>query len=118
LEATLKNFDYQIVTLFDGAIALALYAEQRTKIAAVQADLIMPVMDRTAMIRALKHMNPKVKILVATGGGTVNRSSLRELGVTHFISKTYTSERILRELQEVLAGEAAALKTQPRLSST
>ena len=71
-------------------------------------DLMMPVMDGVAAIRALKHINPQVKVIAGTGLGSHPKMDLLgDLGVTHFVAKPYTAETILRELESVLGGNGA-----------
>jgi PAS domain S-box-containing protein len=106
VQKTLENFGYRVLTACDGQKAVAAYVGNQGTIAVVLTDLMMPVMDGAATIRALKHINPQVKVIAASGlGGHPNHESLRGLGVKHFVSKPYATETILQELQEILAEE-------------
>ena len=46
---------------------MAIYTERQDEIAAVLTDMAMPVMDGPATVRALRKINPAVKIIVASG---------------------------------------------------
>jgi CheY-like chemotaxis protein len=63
----LQAFGYQIITATDGADAVAMYAQHRDEIAVVLNDMVMPVMDGAATIHALTRINPKIKIIAASG---------------------------------------------------
>src|SRR5688572_2544505 len=100
---TLETFGYRVLTASDGTEALALYADKKNEIAAVLTDMVMPFMDGPATIRALQRMNPKVRILAASGLGTGHHAGEGVLeGVAVFLNKPYTAEKLLKTLAEVL----------------
>ncbi len=100
---TLETFGYNVLTASDGTEALALYADKKNEIAVVLTDMVMPFMDGPATIRALQRMNPKVRIIAASGLGTGLRASEGTLeGVSVFLNKPYTAEKLLKTLAEVL----------------
>ncbi len=100
---TLETFGYRVLTASDGTEALALYADKKNEIAAVLTDMVMPFMDGPATIRALQRMNPKVRILAASGLGTGHHAGEGVLeGVAVFLNKPYTAEKLLRTLAQVL----------------
>lgn len=100
---TLETFGYQVVTANDGTEALAIYADKKNEIAVVLTDMVMPFMDGPATIRALQRMNPKVRIIAASGLGTAQRAGEGALeGVSVFLTKPYTAERLLKTLAQVL----------------
>src|SRR5207249_7463484 len=97
VQKTLESFGYRVLTACDGEKALAACLANQATIAVVLTDLIMPVMNGAATIRALKRMNPKVKVIAASGiGDHPNLDSVRALGVKHFLSKPYTAETLLQ----------------------
>jgi len=62
-------------------------------------------MDGPATIRALQRMNPKVRIIAASGLGVGQRAGEGPLeGVSIFLNKPYTAERLLNALAQVLKG--------------
>jgi CheY-like chemotaxis protein len=106
VQKTLEKFGYNVLTARNGEEGLATYVGNQAAIAIVLTDLMMPVMDGAATIRALKQINPQVKVIAASGlGSDPNRNSVRDLGVKHFVPKPYTAETILQKLQEALAEE-------------
>jgi two-component system, cell cycle sensor histidine kinase and response regulator CckA len=103
---TLETFGYTVLTASDGTEALALYADKKNEIAIVLTDMVMPFMDGPATIRALQRMNPKVRIIAASGLGTGHRAGEGTLeGVSVFLNKPYTAEKLLKTLADVLRQE-------------
>jgi len=106
VQRTLERFGYHVLTASNGEEGLAAYVANRATIAIVLTDLMMPVMDGAATVRALKQLNPRVKIIAASGlGSDPKADSLRGLGVKHFVPKPYTAEALLQKLREALAEE-------------
>jgi PAS domain S-box-containing protein len=100
---TLETFGYNVLTASDGTEALALYADKKNEIAVVLTDMVMPFMDGPATIRALQRMNPNVRIIAASGLGTGLHAGEGTLeGVSVFLNKPYTAEKLLKTLAEVL----------------
>lgn len=105
---TLEAFGYRVLTAADGAQAVAIYGRAGDDIDVVLTDIMMPIMDGVAAINALKHLDPSVKIIAASGlgaNGGVARAADR--GVEHFLPKPYTAETLLDTLSKVLDEEAA-----------
>ena len=101
--STLETFGYTVVTASDGTEALALYADKKNEIAVVLTDMVMPFMDGPATIRALQRMNPRVRIIAASGLGAGQRAGEGALeGVSVFLTKPYTAEKLLKTLAQVL----------------
>jgi len=100
---TLEAFGYKVLTASDGTEALALYADKKNEIAVVLTDMVMPFMDGPATIRALQRMNRSVRIIAASGLGAGQRAGEGALeGVSVFLNKPYTAEKLLKTLAQVL----------------
>lgn len=100
---TLETFGYKVLTANDGTEALAIYADKKNEIAAVLTDMVMPFMDGPATIRVLQRMNPNVRIIAASGLGAGQRAGEGTLeGVSVFLNKPYTAEKLLKSLAQVL----------------
>jgi two-component system, cell cycle sensor histidine kinase and response regulator CckA len=70
-------------------------------ISLVLLDMMMPSMDGPSTILQLKQINPAVKI-VASSGLSFNTmlAEAAELGVTKFLSKPYTSQELLKTINQ------------------
>ena len=100
---TLQAFGYKSLTAVDGADGVAIYAQNVNEIAVVITDMNMPVMNGMAAIRALLRVNPKVKIIAASGlNVNGDAEKLAEMGVTFSLTKPYTAEALLNALHQVL----------------
>ena len=65
--STLRKSGYQILTASDGTEGFALFTQHKHDISVVVTDLSMPYMDGSKMIRALFQIDPKVKVIAASG---------------------------------------------------
>ena len=104
----LERFGYRVLLAVDGAEAVSIYASRQKEIAVVITDMIMPNMEGSAAIIALRAINPEVKI-IASSGAASDRSMarVRDTGIRHYIAKPYTAEVMLNTLHEVLHGSPA-----------
>ncbi len=98
---TLESYNYRVLTAGDGTEALALYAQHAGEIRVVLTDMMMPFMDGAATIRALRRMNPGVRVIAASGlAGNVNATE--GIKVDGFLTKPYSIEKLLKTLDRVL----------------
>jgi len=100
---TLQAFGYQVLTATDGAEAVAIYAQHRHEIAVVLTDMMMPIMDGPATIRALTKIDPAVKIVAASGrNASAEVAKASGIGVKHFLTKPYTAGTLLKSMRAIL----------------
>jgi PAS domain S-box-containing protein len=100
---TLEAFGYRVLTAADGAEAVAVYAKEQNRIAAVLTDMTMPLMDGASTIRALLRINPAVKIIAASGLNSAGAAvPAPESGVHHFLTKPYTAGTLLKAIRMIL----------------
>jgi CheY-like chemotaxis protein len=100
----LEAFGYRTMLAADGAEAVSIYTSRSEEIAAVITDLMMPVMDGPATIRALRMLNPAIRIIAASGLSSGDPAAVaRELGIRRFLPKPYQTTSLLAALREVLA---------------
>ena len=64
--ATLRSYGYRVLTAADGSEGIALYA-QNPDVAVVLTDMLMPVLDGPTTIRALRKLNPNVRVIGMSG---------------------------------------------------
>ncbi|HYH84036.1 MAG TPA: PAS domain S-box protein [Pyrinomonadaceae bacterium] len=107
-KGTLETFNYRVLTAADGTEAVAIYAQNRDEVAAVITDMMMPFMDGPATIRALHKMNPRVRVIAASGLGAGDKAAEAAAAGAHiFLPKPYTAERLLKALAELLNNSEA-----------
>jgi two-component system cell cycle sensor histidine kinase/response regulator CckA len=105
---TLESFNYRVSTASDGAEAIALFVQQRDDIKLVLTDIMMPLMDGIALIRALRKIDPTIKIVASSGLAENGKAAeAANEGVRAFLSKPYTASALLKTLAEVLRDESA-----------
>ncbi len=100
---TLETYGYTTMIARDGAEAVGLYARNKDKIALVITDMMMPVMDGIATIRALRELNPHVKIIASSGyleDAKISQFIGREMEA--FLQKPYSNEQLLTLLHRQL----------------
>jgi CheY-like chemotaxis protein len=95
---------YTVILATDGAEATAIYAgAEKGSIPLVVTDMNMPLMDGSSTIRALRRLDPKLKIIVSSGLLTdVNSAGLAGLDIQGYLTKPYTAEQLLLMVQKVL----------------
>ncbi len=102
-EATLSRFGYRALSAVDGTDALAVYSQHHLEIKAVLTDMAMPYMDGASLTRALKKMDPTVKVIVMSGLMSEGQTAeLKNLLVNGYLSKPFTAENLLTTLASVL----------------
>jgi PAS domain S-box-containing protein len=98
----LETYGYQVLVATDGADAVGTYAQHQLEIAVVLTDMNMPVMDGPATVHALIRINPKVKIIAASGlNANENVAKAAGAGVKHFLTKPYTAATLLKALRAI-----------------
>lgn len=106
-QQTLEAFGYRVFTAENGAQAVSFFAVNREKIDLVITDMMMPVMDGNTTILALRQIDPKVKIVGASGLNSNNQVSRAvDAGVKHFLTKPYTTGTMLITLKAALTETA------------
>ena len=93
-----------MLTAGDGADAVALYAQNKDKIDVVLMDMMMPVLDGRKSIRAIRRINPGIKIIAASG--LIEKYKLESVSdgqIQAFLPKPYTAEKLLKTIHEVLS---------------
>lgn len=100
---TLVSFGYRVLTANDGAEAMAVFAANKNEVKVVITDMMMPFMDGPATIRALRKLDPKIRIIATSGLKSNDKNSdITQLGVKTFLVKPYTAEQLLKILAETI----------------
>jgi PAS domain S-box-containing protein len=104
--ATLELSGYRVLSAVGGAEAVSLYSENADDIQAVIMDMMMPGMDGTATIRALRDVHPDVRVIASSGFRGLGRDRRAEDGEI-FLQKPYTDAQLLSSLRQLLDGVGA-----------
>lgn len=102
-KAVLERMGYAVLLASHGAEAIALYAERSGEIAVVVTDAVMPILDGCALVRALRKMNPGVKVIGTSGFHYDTQTvALRRLDLQAFLPKPFQASALLNVLDRVL----------------
>ncbi|MDQ7782289.1 MAG: ATP-binding protein, partial [Desulfomonilaceae bacterium] len=99
----LERAGFTVITAADGNAALEIFEKERSNIALVVLDLVMPHMGGEKCLDQLLKIDPHVKVIVSTGRSLDARERLR-LGslVRGFVTKPYQVSSLVQSVKEVL----------------
>jgi PAS domain S-box-containing protein len=112
----LERSGYRVLTAANGAEGLTVYTENQGKIAAVIADMSMPIMDGPTMIAALRSLDPEVTVIGSSG--LSSRAQVLETGAREFLPKPYTVRQLLLTIENLLPPEGEDGAATPRAAAT
>ena len=97
---------YRVLTATDGAEATAIFASgEKGSVGLLITDMNMPLMDGSSTIRALRRIEPRLKIVVSSGLLTnVNSAGTTGMEIQGYLTKPYTAEQLLRMVHKALTG--------------
>jgi PAS domain S-box-containing protein len=98
----LERRGYRVLTASRGAEGVETY-RRSGEVRAVLLDMMMPGLDGLATLRMLLEIDPKARVIAASGlkaGGRV--ADAVAAGALLFLQKPYTEEQLLRALAEIL----------------
>ncbi len=87
----------------DGTEAVTAYGQHPDEISLVLTDMMMPFMDGLATIKALRKINPDVKVIAASGLSTSEKvAEAAKTGMCKFLPKPFSAEQLLESISGVL----------------
>ena len=102
-KVTLETHGYRVITANDGTEAISAFVQRSKEIKVILTDIMMPHMGGVETIRALKKIDPAVKIIATTGLTMPDEIRISEAdGVQAVLLKPYTAEKLLKTLHKVL----------------
>jgi len=102
----LSELGHRVFSAGNGRQALELYQEKGNEIDLVILDMIMPEMSGAEVFTKLKKLNPKVKVLLASGYSVEGQSAkIMAQGCNGFIQKPFTLELLSNKINEILKGK-------------
>ena len=97
------NAGYRVIAAADGESALELYRKEKDRVGLIVLDLMMPGMGGIRCLEELRRINPKARILVASGhiDGEFMKQAM-SLGAKGHISKPFDLSRTLKAVRDAL----------------
>jgi PAS domain S-box-containing protein len=103
LQRNLEAHGYKVLTAQDGSEGVALYAQHSDKIQLILTDIMMPRVDGSGLVKAVQALNPRARIIAASGVVPNVDAGDKPSSFQAFLVKPYTAENLLRTVSEVLA---------------
>ncbi|MBI4409092.1 MAG: response regulator [Gemmatimonadetes bacterium] len=101
----LTRYGYTVLEAADGDEALAVFARERRRIAAVVLDLTMPRKSGRDTLVELMRMDPELPVLLSSGyAADVAAGELLAAGARGFVSKPYEPRALARAVRQALDG--------------
>ncbi len=105
----LSELGYRVFAASNGRQALDIYQKKGTKIDLVILDMIMPEMNGAEVFTKLRELNPKVKVLLASGYSVDGQAAkIMALGCNGFIQKPFTLELLSNKINRIIQEESSS----------
>jgi CheY-like chemotaxis protein len=104
MEQMLTADDYRVLSVRDGFEAISVYARLWAAIDLVILDFDLPGLSGDLVFDELQAINPKVAAVVSSG--FTHPAKLKQMlaqGLSGFLPKPYERERLIRQIQQVIA---------------
>ncbi len=99
----LERAGFRVILAEDGRSAVRLFRERKDDIGLVLLDLTMPEMDGAQTLQALKAIEPRVNVVLASG---YDQTSATRRGIPYqasgFLAKPYTARQLAERAAEAL----------------
>jgi PAS domain S-box-containing protein len=111
----LEESGYRVLICAGGAEAIKLFRSIYREVGLVVTDMMMPEMDGPALVKALRAVEPGVRIVGITGvADAATMQRLRALALSALLAKPFTIGQLLTAVYEVLEAPAAAAPKSAR----
>ncbi len=110
---TLKARGYRVLQAADGQQAVDLYAAEKDRIDLVVLDLTMPVLSGHEAFRQMLDINPRVRVLFASGYAEEQLSDEEKHLMVGFVKKPYRPNDLLLAVNEALRGRSPGPEYTP-----
>jgi PAS domain S-box-containing protein len=100
--ATLQTAGYNVIEAADGQQAIDRYSREGDRIDLVLLDLTMPTLSGHDAFRHLLKLNPRVKVLFASGYAVEHLSDLEKELMAGFVKKPYRPSELLLAVEDAL----------------
>ncbi len=102
----LSHLGYEVISMTSGREALAVFRAQPDWFDLVFTDYTMPSMTGAELARKIMSMRPDIPVVLCSGySETINEEKARELGVSAFVMKPFTSRDIAELVSKALGAK-------------
>ncbi len=99
----LERHGYQVLAAANGTEAIPLFCGHKADIQLVLTDMMMPFMDGPDTIRALRNIDPRLKVIVMSGyASDPALEKAKRLGVLAILRKPFLRENLLQAVDQAL----------------
>jgi nitrogen-specific signal transduction histidine kinase/CheY-like chemotaxis protein len=110
---SLESAGYRAIVAGDGAEGVSFFVQNQEEVALVLTDMMMPVMDGAATIKAIHRIAPKAKIIAMSGlanveGSQASSSPTGPADVVSFLLKPFTLEALLHTVKDAIEKDVEA----------
>ena len=103
MQDMLLRMGYQVLKASDGEKALEIFRNEKDDIKMVIIDILMPGMDGRRLFKALKDVNPDIKVLISSGyDETTALEGMAPYRPEGYIQKPYRFSSLKEKLSEIL----------------
>lgn len=99
----LQERGYKVLTAFDGESGIRMFKEFQNEIALILSDIGLPKMSGWEMFSNIREIDPKAKIIFASGYIDPQiRSEMFEIGIKEIVQKPYDPIQIIKKVREMI----------------
>ena len=99
----LEKHHYRVLVAGTGEEAISVVTEQAGAVKVVLTDMSMPGMGGVKLIRAMRMLQPEIKIVVCSGfDHEEKKGELAELGIAEILAKPFSPAQLLKKIRRVL----------------
>jgi len=91
----LNELGFEVIVAENGKTGLEKFKKYKNEICFILLDMIMPVMNGEECFNEIIKINPKIKIVLASGfTGDAEISKMKEKGLSGFLRKPYGKQQL------------------------
>lgn len=111
VENFLVEEDYRVISVRDGFEAISTYGRLWTAIDLVMVDFDLPGLSGELVFEELLAINPQVAVVISSGSSAPEKGKFHQMltrGLSGFLPRPFERERLIRQIQSVLAHRPAS----------
>lgn len=99
----LESHGYRVITADDGATGVSRFADEAGKVDLIISDMMMPVMDGSAFVAAIRTIRSDIPVIAISGmDADINLLRTSNPGIRCFLNKPFTIDQLLSALRVAL----------------